>query len=297
MFDFRLKVFHTTAKRLSFTKAAEELYITQPAVTKNIHEIEQFLKVRLFERNGTRIRLTPAGEILLQHTEDLFHLYRTIEFDLKTLAQTRSGKLQLGASTTVAHYVLSPVLAAFHKKFPDVKVSLITGNTEQIERALQKKEIDLGIIEGRTKKSAIKYTELMMDEIVLVAGSGNPYAKKQIIHPEEIKKIPLVLREPGSGTLEVVAHELKGKGIKISQLQIEMQLDSTEGIKNYLLHSDCMAFLSIHSILKELTHKECFIIDVKGLTIERSFFFIELHGQADALPSLFMKFARQYNFQ
>lgn len=297
MFDFRLQVFHTVAKRLNFTKAAEELFITQPAVTKHIHEIENNFKVKLFDRNGTKIKLTPAGNTLLQYTEELFTVHRNLEFEMNSFTQTHSGKLKIGASTTVAQYVLPPVLAAFHKKFKDIKVNLTINNTEQIEQALQNKAIDLGIIEGQSKKSIIKYTEFVKDEIVLVSNINNPLAKKQTISPEELKKIPLLLREPGSGTLEVIAHALKPFRIKIGELQNEMQLGSTESTKLYLLHSNCMAFMSIHAILKELQNKECCIIDVKGIQIERYFNFIQLQGQPAALPELFMKFARHHNFK
>ena len=102
MFDFRLQVFNTVAKRLNFTKAGEELFITQPAVTKHIQEIENHFKVKFFERNGTKIKLTPAGEVLLQHTDQLFALYQNLEFELNTFTQQSSGKLRIGASTTVA---------------------------------------------------------------------------------------------------------------------------------------------------------------------------------------------------
>lgn len=297
MFDFRLQVFNTVAKRLNFTKAAEELFITQPAVTKHIQEIENHFKVKLFERNGTKIKLTPAGETLLQHTDQLFAVYRNLQFELNTFTQQRTGKLRIGASTTVAQYVLPPVLAAFHKRFNNIKITLTINNTEQIEQALQNKNIDLGVIEGQSKSNLFKYTEFVKDELVLVANINHPLAKKDIIKPEELLKIPLLLREPGSGTLEVLAHALKPLGIKISQLENEMQLGSTESMKLYLLNSHAMAFLSVHSILKELQNKEFCMIDVKGLNIERHFYFIQQHGQAEALPDLFMKFARHFNFK
>ncbi len=297
MFDFRLQVFHTVAKRLNFTKAAEELFITQPAVTRHIHEIEHYFRLKLFERNGTRVKLTPAGKTLLQHTETLFSLYRNIEFEMNAFTQGHSGKLRIGASTTVAQYVLPPVMAAFHEKFRDIRVTLVTGNSGQIEQALQNKEIDLGIVEGRSKRTALKYNAFIKDEIVLVARMENPLVKKQTIQPEELKDLPLLLREPGSGTLEVIAHALKPLHVKLSSLKTEMQLDSTESIKLYLLHSDCMAFLSVHAISKELRNKECRIIDVKGLSIERDFYFILPQGQTDALPELFIKFSRHYNFK
>lgn len=293
-FDFRLQVFHTVAKRLNFTKAAGELFISQPAVTRHIHELEQQFKVKLFERNGTRIRLSPAGQRLLQHTEELFAVYRNIEFDMSSLTEGHSGRLFLGGSMTTAPYIIPPILAEFHSRYKDVEVSLVTGNTQQIEQALEQQEIDLGIVEGHTRNSSIRYTEFMKDEIVLVSNLAHPLAKRQTIRPEELTRIPLLLREPGSGTLEVLALALKGIGIKLSMLKREMQLNSTEIIKSYLLHAPCMAFLSIHAVVKELQNNECCIIDVKGLHIERNFYFARLQGDAQALPELFMKFALHY---
>lgn len=293
-FDFRLQVFHTVAQRLNFTRAAKELFITQPAVTRHIHELEQHFKVKLFERNGTRIRLAPAGKRLLQHTEELFAVYRNLEFDMSSFTQGFSGRLFLGGSMTTAPYIIPPILADFHSRYTEVQVSLITGNTQQIEQALENQQIDLGIVEGHSRNPSIKYTEFMKDEIVLVSNPAHPLAKKQTIRPDDLTRIPLLLREPGSGTLEVLAHALKGVGIKLSQLQKEMQLNSTEVIKSYLLHAPCMAFLSVHAILKELQNNECTIVDVKGLNIERSFYFARLQGEAQALPELFMKFALHY---
>jgi DNA-binding transcriptional LysR family regulator len=294
VFDFRLQVFHTVAKRLNFTKAAAELFISQPAVTKHIHELENQLDTKLFERNGSKIKLTVAGEILVHHAEQIFDIYRNLEFEINNLSQRQGGTLRLGASTTAAQYILPPILAAFHKKFHTVKVTLTIKNTEEIEQALQNKEIDLGLIEGYSKNAAIKYIEFIKDEIVLVANSKNPLAAAGPIAADSLKQIPLLLREPGSGTLEVIAHALKTLGISIGELNSEMQLGGTESMKLYMLHSDTMAFLSIHSVLKELQSKECRIVDIEGLTIERYFHFTILHGQHESLPELFMKFARHH---
>lgn len=298
MFDFRLKVFYTVAKRLNFTKAAAELFITQPAVTKHIHELENHFKTSLFERSGNKkIILTVAGETLLQHTERLFEVYRGLEHDMSLLIQNHSGILRIGASTTVAQYVIPGILAQFHQKFKDVTVNLIAGNTEDIEQALLNKELDLGIVEGFSRNPQIRYDEFLDDEIVLVSSYTNPFIKKDTIKPAELRKYNLLLREPGSGTLEVIAHALKTHHIKLSDLNVEMQLGSTESIKSYLLHSNCLAFISVHAILKELKNNECRIVDVKGLVIDRPFQFIQPHGRPTPLAELFIKFARNYNLK
>ncbi len=295
MFDFRLQVFRAVARRLSFTKAAAELFITQPAVTRHIHELENQFKLKLFERSGSRISLTVAGETLLQHTENIFAMYHSLEFDMNNLADKHSGLLRIGASTTVAQYVIPPVLADFHKKFKQVNLTLDNSNTEHIEQGLLQKGYDLGIVEGRTRSPSIRYTEFIMDHLVLVCNPSHPLAKKDQIRPEELKKIPLLLREPGSGTLEVVLHALKGCQIKRSELQVEMQLGSSESIKSYLKHSNCMAFLSVHAIQQEMRGHEYSILPVKGLVIQRPFYFIQAQGSLDQLATLFIRFAKYHS--
>ncbi len=295
MFDFRLKVFYTVARRSSFTRAAKELYISQPAVSRHIHELETSFKLQLFERNGNKIMLTPAGETLLSYTDHIFDLYRNMEFEMNILAEKHSGVLKIGASSTIAQYVIPPILADFHQKFKEVKVRLLTGNTEFVEQALLNKDIELGIIEGRSKNPLLSYQKFIKDELVLVVNAQENFTKKDNIKIEELNKYPLLIREGGSGTLEVITHALNAHHIKMEDLNVEMQLGSTESIKSYLLHSPCLAFISIHAILKELKHNELRVIDVKNLSIERPFHFIEPQGQVNALSKLFIKFTLSHN--
>lgn len=173
----------------------------------------------------------------------------------------------------------------------------MNGNTEQIENALLGNDINLGIIEGKSKNKGIKYTEYMKDEIVLVTGFHHPLSKKPFLSVSDLTHVPLLVREAGSGTLDVVAHAIKPLGLNFSQLNIEMELGSTEAIKTYLRNSRCMAFLSIHSVLTELSSNAFRILDVEGLNIERYFYFIEKQGATEQLASLFMTFAHRYNLK
>ncbi len=297
MFDFRLKVFDTVAKRLSFTKAANELNITQPAVSKHIKEIEQQLNTKLFDRNGTKIKLTSGGITLLKYTEKIFNVYRELEFEINQLNQKHEGIFRIGASTTIAQYVLPALLAAFHQQFKDIKIQLSIHNTEVIEQLLREHKIDLGMIEGLSKSKSFQYSPFIKDKIVLVTSAHHPLANKSSIKLEELKTIPIILREPGSGTLETIAFELKNLGMKLADLNLEMQLANTESIKAYLLHSNCMAFVSMHSILQELQNKTLIVIDVENLIIVRDFYFIQSQGGQSAIALLFLKFANHYNFK
>jgi len=297
MFDFRLKVFYAVAKRLSFTKAAADLFITQPAVTKHIKELEQYFKVQLFERQGNQIRLTKQGQLLLEYTEEIFRIYRKMEFDLAAFSENYKSQLHVGASSTISQYVIPYTLAQFHKKYKDVAVKLMNGNTEQIELALLNNDIDLGIIEGKSKNKGIKYTEFIRDEIVLVSNIDNPLIKSHQLSIKQLKTIPMLIRETGSGTLDVIAHSLKSFELSFSQLNIEMELGSTEAIKTYLHNSNCVAFLSRHSVVNEVADKSFKIVEVENLHIVRNFHFIERQGTSEQLANLFMTFALQNNLK
>jgi len=295
MKNFRLIVFLVVARRLSFTKAAEELYITQPAVTKHIKAIEQELKTKLFERKGNHIELTKAGKILAGYAQKIENLYEQLNFDLGALIQKQKGKLRIGASTTITQYVLPAIAAKFKSKFNDVSINIISGNTEQIEIALRKDEIDLGIIEGQSKRRGLHYLEFLKDKIVFVVRASHYAAKRNKISLKELQSLPLVVREKGSGTLEVIAYRFKMHNLTLNNFNIELQFGSTEGIKNYILNSDAVAILSIHSITKELLRNELTILDVDNLKINRKFNFIFPEGHLNPIANLFIQFALHYN--
>lgn len=296
MSDFRLKVFCSVSQHLSFTKAAGELFITQPAVTKHIRELEQQYGTRLFERKGNTVYLTQAGELLKRYASQILQLYQEAAFELGTLQDKHSGILRLGASTTIGQYLIAPLLAKYHEKFPQVELSLLNGNTEMIENAILSHTIDLGIVEGKKHHSGIKYVDFMDDELVAVVHAKSKLASLEKMTIQQLTKIPLVLRERGSGTLEVIESVLKEHNLKLSSLQIIMHLGGTESIKSFLEHANCMAFLSVRSIQKELMTGQFKMITVQDLTLLRKFWLIHLQGQPEPMAESFMRFAfREYS--
>lgn len=290
IFDFRLKVFSTVSKKLSFTKAAQELFITQPAVTKHIKELEEQLGAALFTRHGNNISLTPAGSILSRYAEHIFQIYANLENELAQLSDSHKGNIRIGASTTLAQYVLPKILAQFKAAHPSIHFTFISGNSEFIEQQVTSEKIDIGIVEGNSHHPQVMYEPFVKDEIVLVTKSANKWAQKGEVRPAQLFSIPLIFREQGSGTLDVVNKAFKKNNIRTKDLKIEIRLESTESIKHYLLNSESAAFLSIHAILKELRQKELSIIEIKGMDIYRTFQFIHLHGQTSKLPTLFKRF-------
>ena len=294
MVSFRLRVFYSVATFSSFTKAAGELFITQPAVTKNIKELESELGIRLFNRLSNKVTLTEAGRLLLHYAEHLLILDRNFIFDLGVLKQTFSGDLKLGASTTIGQYVLPPVLAKFKNEQPNIALSLLNDNTQRIENALIEKLLDLGIVEGNSKNSQLKYIPFIKDEIVAIAHSSQQLSQKDEITLDELKEIPLVLRELGSGSLEVIIDKLKKKDVKMKDLNVIMHLGSTEGIKTFLANSNSLGLISINAVSKEIANGEFKIIDIIDFDIVRHFYFIHLHGVPSGFSAMFMEYAFKF---
>lgn len=289
MFDYRLKVFYTVANRLSFTKAANELNISQPAVTKHIKEIENQLNTKLFNRNGTTIQITESGKILMTYAEKIRNLSRDLDFDISQLNKEQKGKLKIGASTTIAHYILPEILAKFNSYYKDINIELIIRNSEDISTLLKNEKIDLGIVEGESQSSYFNYEIFKPDEIVLVCKADHPLVNKNF-KLKDLYTIDLVSREQGSGTQEFIRNQLKKKAIDLKQLNIVMNLGSSESIKNYLLHSEAMAFVSISTVVQELKNNQLSVIDIKNFSIDRNFHFITLKGEQSEVINLFLKF-------
>jgi len=289
-------VFLTVATLLSFSKAAEELNITQPAITRHVKQLEDHFSQKLFERKGNSIALTHADTVLLQHCKELFKLHKSLQFDMNALIDETQGTLRIAASTTIAQYLLPEVLSKFHKKFPKVKVTLLNANTSNVEKEVLIQNVEIGFIEGSSKNRELGYNTFLKDEIVLVVAKGHPLFNSKSIDLCDVKRIPIILREKGSRTLEFITDALKTAGISENELQVVMHLGSSESIKSYLKDNESIAFLSINTILDELKSGDLGIVDITDFSIDRYFSYIHLQGHRGALSQLLVNFLQiHYN--
>ncbi len=294
--DFRLKVFKTVAEQLSFTKASKTLFISQPAVTKHVNELEKQFGKALFNRHGNSISLTKEGDICLEYARKIIGLYEKLEKEFVDLDGTLPSRINLVASTTIAQYILPSLLAKFKDAHPETTITLINQNSERIEELMLDKKSDLGLVEGNSNNPLLHYQPFVRDEIVLTCRRGNKYLKSDEMPLDQLVSLPLILREQGSGTRIIIEKTLGEKGLNIKDFNIQIELGSTESIKNYLLTSNSFAFLSIHSIARELKNNTLEIVDIKELEIHRTFQFVGLHGNYNP-TSEWMKnfFINHYN--
>ncbi|MCH4896637.1 LysR family transcriptional regulator [Marinilabiliaceae bacterium JC040] len=292
--DFRLKVFISVAQNKSFTKAAKDLLISQPAVSKHIHELESLYNIALFERQKGDIKLTEAGKLLFSHAEKINDMYQRLQYEMNLLTENYSGELRIGASTSITQYVLPPILAHFTKKFPEIKLTIFNGNSLEIENLLHKGKISLGMVEGNSHQPSLHYQSFMKDELVLVSNNTGIYSKIEEIDVKDLKSMPLVLRENGSGTLDIIEAALLSRNIKLSDLQIVLQLGSTESIKNFIENSDALAIISIQGLMKELVNGQLKVIEINDLDLNRKFSFVYKQGNLGGLDESFINFTSRY---
>lgn len=287
--DFRIRAFVSVARQCSFTKAARELCISQPAVSKHIKELEASLGVQLFERAGNRITLSAAGEIVLKHCESIIESYRLMQLDINLLTGNFKGVLRVGASSTVSQYVLPSIIAKFIVRYPDIRLTMLSGNSQEIEKALSEHKIDLALVEGDSRSQGFRYLPFMRDELVLVTSIANRVENE--ISILDFARLPFVFRELGSGTLEVVENNLRAHGLKISDLNVLLQLGSTESIKSFLENcTSAYAIVSIVAVVQELRLNRLKVIDIQGLEFVRQFTFVVNQGSQNEIVDRFMEF-------
>jgi DNA-binding transcriptional LysR family regulator len=251
MADRRLQVFYTVAKQLSFTKAAEQLFMTQPAVTFQVKQLEEQFNTRLFERSHGRISLTPAGELVFGYAERILNLSQEMETRVTELTGAIAGPLLIGASTTIAEYLLPRVLGEFKAAHPEVQAHLTVANSETIESRVADAGIDVGLIESHSHLPGLQSQECCEDELVMICAPGHRLARAAAVTAEQVAAEPFVSRESGSGTREFSDAYLRKAGVATEDMNIVMELGSPEAIKGVVENGIGVAILSRATVAKE----------------------------------------------
>ena len=277
MYLRQFKVFLVAAERESFTQAAKELYLTQPAVSFQIQALEDFFGAKLFKRTGRKVELTDAGDTLLPYAKKIIDAMDESKKAIEQVGAAKTGKLVVGASTTIGIYILPPLIAIYRSKYPQTIISIRVENTEGIEEALLSKDIDFGLIEGFVKSSYVKREKFRDDELVLIVPAHHPWP--DIIELSDLMIEPLILREEGSGTRMVLEGALMEKSLSVSDLNINMVLGNTEAIKHAVAAGLGVSFVSKCTIGKELALGLLRIVKVRGLNVMRELFIIRRENE------------------
>ena len=252
MADRRLQVFYTVAKQLSFTKAAEQLFMTQPAVTFQVKQLEETFNARLFERSHGKIALTPAGKLVMDYAGKILGLSEEMEKRVAELSGAMGGPLLLGASTTIAEFILPQILGEFKARYPQVRAHLTVANSENIVNRVADHSLDLGLIESPTNLPTVHIEVVCEDELVLICAPGHKFAKSKSATPQQIVGEPYVSREVGSGTRDFSDNYLRECKVAPEDLNIVMELGSPVAIKGVVETGLGVSIVSRAMVAKEI---------------------------------------------
>lgn len=251
MADRRLQVFYTVARHLSFTKAADQLFMTQPAVTFQVKQLEEQFNARLFERNPGKIALTPAGRLVMSYAERILGLSEEMETRVAELNGATGGPLLLGASTTIAEFILPRILGEFKAAYPQVHAHLTVGNSEMIESRVAEHVLDVGLIESPSHRPGLESVVCCEDELVVICPADHRFAACAAVSPPELLREAYVSRELGSGTREFTDQYLRRCQVAPEDLNVVMELGSPEAIKGVVETGLGVSIVSRATVAKE----------------------------------------------
>jgi DNA-binding transcriptional LysR family regulator len=279
--DFRhLETFCRVASLKSFSRAADDLFLTQPTVSGHILSLERSLSLRLFDRTGREIRLTKAGEIFLRYASRILTVRKDLLNALSEFSQAIRGELSLGASTIPGEYLLPKLMGDFKREHPRLALTLKISDTKEIVQELLQGNIEFGLIGAKVDHPSLHYEKFEEDEIIVIAPSDHPFTRKKSVTFEDLLKEPWIIREEGSGTQMTVERVLRKKGKSLKDFNVAVEMGSTSSVKEGVKAKLGLAFISRRAVEEELNRHLFSAITLEGLEpISRQIYIVSQRGK------------------
>jgi DNA-binding transcriptional LysR family regulator len=294
--DFRhLETFCRVASLKSFSKAAEDLFLTQPTVSGHILSLEQSLSLRLFDRTSRQVRPTKAGEVFLKYASNILSSRKDLLNALSEFSEGIRGELFLGASTIPGEYILPGLVGDFKKDHPRFILSLKIADTKEIIQDVLQDDVEFAMIGGKVDHPSLHFEKYESDEIIVVASSDHPLARKKRVEVAELSKEPWIIREEGSGTQMAVEKALRKKGRSLKQFNVVMKLGSTSSVKEGVKANLGLAFISGKATEEELKRGLLSRINVEGIdAISRQIYIVFHRGRTlSPIGTGFLRFLKR----
>jgi DNA-binding transcriptional LysR family regulator len=276
--DYRLSVFKTVAEQASFTKASRILHLSQPAVTQHIKMLEDELGHALFARNSHGVALTKAGAVLLKHARQVARMDEDVIQEIHGTGGIVSGRLALGATSTIGQYLMPEWLIQSRRRWPDLILHVEIRNTEEIIEAVLGGKLDIGLIEGRCRRVGLQAESFLDDEIICVASPRNPLKHGSAVPLASLKNQLWIFRERGSGTRDIAEIALRRHGIDPNHLKVDLELGSSEAIKSVVAGGHGLSFLSRFAVRRELALGILRPIAIRNFAITRKLHLVYPRG-------------------
>lgn len=288
--DHYLEVFVKVVEKENFSKAAEELHMTQPAVSQYIRTFEESIGTRLLERNNKYVRLNKAGKIVYHHAREILSLYTQMQYLVDDLTNNASGPIAIGASYTFGEYLLPHIIAELQRDYPLINPSIIIHNSTEIIELVNSRQLDIGIIEGFFNEEKLNPEVVSEDKMVIIAAPAHPLLKKKV-SVAQLAEETWILREKGSGTREATDNLFRKFGIKPAKT---MEFGSNQVIKESVEAGLGITLLSRWAIEKELTNGYIKMMKVEGLPFKRNFSIITHTSYQTKALKTFIETLRRY---
>ncbi|MGQ5489337.1 LysR family transcriptional regulator [Thauera sp. ZXT1-4] len=263
MADRRLQVFHAVAKHGSFTRAAEHLHMTQPAVTFQIKQLEEHFDTRLLDRGHGKINLTPAGELVLAYAERILGLSAELDSRVSELTDELAGQLKIGTSTTIAAYWLPELLEGFKRRYPGVLPRVVVGTSKLTEDRVAARDLDIGLIEIATEQNTIERRSAARDELLVICRPDHALAKFAELTAKDLVGHPFIDRDPGNGIRQIADEFFEAAGIAGSEITLCAELGSLATVKQLAAAGLGFAIASRRAILRDVEERRLVAIPLK----------------------------------
>lgn len=289
-----VKSFCTIVSEGSFSRAAERLHLTQPTISAQIQALEKTLRTRLFERSAQGISLTQAGKVFHPYALQILEVSDRAEQAMDQLQGLALGSLEIGASTVPGHYILPAALARFKQERPGVDVRLFVSNSQEVRSGLREGRFELGMVGEKVRDERLAFEPILQERLVAVVRPGHPLAQRGSLTGDELLKQPIVMRELGSGTRSTLEQSLALAGIPADELQVFLELGSTEAVKMAVRQTDSLAVLSEWAVKDEERLGILHVLPVEGLNVTRDFYLVwRAHGYLSVVGETFIRFLRE----
>ncbi len=270
-----LAIFHAIAETGSISAAAIRVRVSQPALSRELKDFEGRLGVVLFERLPRGMRLTEPGKVLHAYSARLFAVADSAQAAMRDFADARAGQLSMGASNTIGTYVLPRFVAQFRTLFPQVGISLFVGNTGQVAQGVADLRFTVGFVEGPVRVEGVIAEEFSRDELIPVVGAQHPLAGRRRANPADINGLPLLMREPGSGTRELIGELLQQRDVRTGNI---VEFGNTEALKQAAIHGGGIAWLPSISVVRDLQDGSLVRLPVRALGLQRPLSILHREG-------------------
>jgi len=291
---WQLHIFCKVVELKSFSKAGEAVHISQPTVSSHIKDLEDHFATQLIDRMSRRVSPTKAGELLYDYAHRLLALRDKAESAMAEFAGRIRGHLAIGGSTIPAGYILPRVIGHFSNTYPDVRVSLVVGDTSEILAKTMSGRIELSLVGAVSKEKSLHQTELISDDMVLVIPNQHKWSRRRRIKLEELKKEPFIIREEGSGTLKSIEQALNKSKLTVGDLNIVAVMGSTEAVRQAIMGRAGVSILSTIAVAEACRYGKLRTLKIEGLQLNRHFY-LTIHRQRSLSPlgRAFIEFLNQ----